>query len=143
MEFITSTIDGINWLAIVLATLATMPVGYLWYDLKLGFGKRWAKLNGLSEKDLGSGDGMAATFAVMIGTSFVTAFLLACLMAATDTVGFWNSLAFGLLFGAVFRGGAHFVHNGFTRKPMELTLIDVGHDIVSVTVMALILGLWR
>lgn len=143
MEFINTTIDGLNWGAIIVATLSTMPVGFVWYDLKLGFGKRWAKLNGLSEKELGSSKGMGKTFAVMLATTFVTAFLMACLINATNVDGFWNSLAFGLLFGIVFRGGAHFIHNGFTRKPMALTLIDVGHDMVSLTVMAVILGLWQ
>lgn len=142
MEFITNTIDHLNWWAIIIATLSTLPVGYLWYDLKLGFGRRWAALNGLNEKELGSGSGMGATFAVMLLTSLVTAFLMACLIRATGVDGFWNSLAFGIIFGLVFRGGAHFIHNGFTRKPMELTLIDAGHDMVSITVMAIIIGLW-
>lgn len=143
MEFISSSVDQLNWWAIIVATLSTMPVGYLWYDLKMGYGKRWAKLNKLSEKDLGSGDGMIGTFTCMLLTSLATAFLMACLIKATGIEGFWDALAFGLLFGIVFRGGAHFIHNGFTKKPMELTLIDVGHDMVSVTVMALILGLWQ
>lgn len=143
MEFINSTIDVLNWWAIIVATLSTMPVGFVWYDLKLGFGKRWAKLNGLSEKELSSSKGMGKTFAVMLVTSFITAFLMACLISATEVEGFTNSLVFGLLFGIVFRGGAHFIHNGFTRKPMELTLIDVGHDMLSLTVMAVILGLWQ
>lgn len=143
MEFIADSIANINWWAVVAATAATMPVGYVWYDLKLGFGKRWSQLNGLSEKDLNSGKGMGLTFTVMLATSFATALLMACLMSATNVVGFWDALIFGLLFGIVLRGGAHFIHNGFTRKPMELTLIDAGHDMVSLTVMALILGLWR
>lgn len=143
MEFISSTINDLNWWAIIVATLSTMPVGFVWYDLKIGFGKRWAKLNGLTEKELNSSSGMGPTFAVMIATSLATAFLMACLIKATGVTGFWDSLVFGLLFGIVLRGGAHFVHNGFTRKPMELTLIDVGHDMVSLTVMAVIIGLWQ
>lgn len=143
MEFITSSIEQLNWWAIVIATLATMPVGYLWYDLKIGFGKRWAKLNGLSEKQLNSGEGMAGTFAGMLVVSFITAFLMACIIKATGVEGFWSSLVFGLLFGLILRGGAHFIHNGFTRKPVQLTLIDAGHDMASLTVMAIILGLWQ
>jgi hypothetical protein len=143
MEFITSTVEQLNWWAILLATLSTLPVGYLWYDLKVGFGKKWAKLNDLKVKDLEAGEGMASTFAVMLVTSLATAFMLACLIKATGVEGFWDSLLFGLIFGIIFRGGAHFIHNGFTRKPMELTLLDAGHDMASLTVMALILGLWQ
>lgn len=143
MEFISNTVSQLNWWAVIVATLSTLPVGYIWYDLKVGFGKRWAKLNGIKTKDLESTDGMATTFALMLATSLVTAFLLACLLLATGVEGFWDIVLFGLLFGIVLRGGAHFIHNGFTKKPIELTLLDVGHDMVSLTVMVLILGLWQ
>lgn len=143
MEFITDNVGQLNWWVIVVATLSTMPIGYAWYDLTIGFGKRWAKLNGLSEKELGSGKGMGMTFAVMLATSFVTAFLIACFIKALGIDTLLAGLGLGLLLGVVFRGGAHFIHNGFTRKPMELTLIDVGHDTVSLSVMAIVIALWQ
>lgn len=144
MEFIANAVDQVNWWAIIVATLSTLPVGYLWYDMKMGYGKRWAALNKLTVKNLeGKYDGMAATFATMLFTSFATAFMMACLIIATGVEGFAHSLMFGVIFGIIFRGGAHFIHNGFTQKPMELTLIDASHDMISLTVMALILGLWQ
>lgn len=133
----------LNWWAVIVATLSTMPVGYVWYDLKIGFGKRWAKLNGLKEKDLNSSEGMARTFSVMLLTSFLTAVVMACIIKAVEVDGFIEALMFGVIFGLLLRGGAHFIHNGFTRKPMELTLIDAGHDAVSLTVIAIIIGLWQ
>lgn len=143
MEFITSAIDQLNWWAIVVATLSTLPVGYVWYGLKIGFGKRWAKLNSLKAKDLESSDGMAKTFAIMLITSLLTAIVIASLVIAAGVTGFWNILVFGVIAGLLLRGGAHFIHNGFTRKPLQLTLIDAGHDLVSLTVITLIVGLWR
>jgi len=143
MEFITNSAGALNWWAIIVATLATLPVGYVWYDMKIGFGKRWATLNKLTIDPAKAGDSMASIFATMLATTFATAFLMACLMRATGVEGFADTLMFGLLFGVVLRGGAHFIHNGFTQKPIELTLIDVGHDLVSLTVIALVLGLWR
>lgn len=143
MEFITNTIEQVNWWAILIATLSTLPVGYVWYDLKVGFGKRWAKLNNLKVNDLDSSKGMAATFTVMLGVSLATAIILACLMKAVGIEGFQDSLVFGVIVGVLLRGGAHFIHNGFTKKPMELTLIDAGHDMVSIAVIAITLGLWQ
>lgn len=143
MEFITNTVGELNWWAVLLATLSTMPVGFVWYDLKLGFGKRWAKLNKLSTKDIENSNGMAKTFGVMLLTSLFTAIVLACLIKATGVSGFWDSLMFGVITGVLLRGGAHFIHNGFTRKPMELTLIDAGHDMASLIVMCVILGGWQ
>ena len=143
MEFITSTVGSLNWWAIIVATLATLPVGYVWYDMKIGFGKPWAKLNKLTIDPAKASDNMASIFASMLAATLVTAFLMACLMRATGVEGLADTLIFGLLFGLVLRGGAHFVHNGFTQRPVKLTIIDVGHDVVSLTVIALVLGLWR
>jgi hypothetical protein len=143
IEFITNTVDQLNWWAILLATLSTMPIGYIWYDLKIGFGKHWAKLNGLSEKELGSSEGMTKTFGMMIALSFATAFFMACLIKATGITGFWDSFVFGVILGGIFRAGAHIIHDGFTKKPIELTLINAGHDIASLAVMAVIIGLWQ
>lgn len=143
MEFISSTIDQLNWWAIIVATLATMPVGYVWYDMKIGFGKPWAKMNKLKVKELEAGEGMGLIFAQMLLATFVTAVVMACLMKYIGIEGLQESLAFGAVVGLVLRGGAHFVHNGFTRKPFALTLIDATHDVVSLTVVAVILGVWQ
>jgi hypothetical protein len=143
MEFITNTMDQVNWWAIIVATLSTMPVGYVWYDLKMGFGKRWAKLVGLKEKDMQNSDGMASRFAVMLLLSFISAVLITCLVITLDISGLWNSLIFGVLIGFFLRGAAHFIHNGFSKKSSELSWIDAGHDTVSVAVMTIIISLWR
>ena len=31
----------VNWLAIVVGTVVAFFVGYVWYDQKMGFGKKW------------------------------------------------------------------------------------------------------
>lgn len=143
MEFISSTLDQLNWWAIVVAVLATMPVGLVWYDLKMGFGKPWAKANKLTKKDIEDTTNMFSTFGLMIIATFATAVVMACMMRALGIEGFQQSLAFGAIVGLVLRGGAHFVHNGFTKKPFGLTLIDTMHDVVSLSVVAVILGLWQ
>ena len=143
MEFITNTMDRVNWWAIIVATLSTMPVGYVWYDLKMGFGKRWAKLVGLKEKDMQNSDGMASRFAVMLLLSFISAVLITCLVITLDISGLWNSLIFGVLIGFFLRGAAHFIHNGFSKKTSELSWIDAGDDTVSIAVMTIIISLWR
>lgn len=143
MDFIANTVDQLNWWAIILATLSTLPVGYLWYDMKLGAGKRWAQLNKIKINSKDANKGMAQTFFFMLLTSLFTAFLMSCLMLTVGVEGFWNSLYFGLIVGVIFRGGAHFVHDGFAQKPMELSLINAGHDMVSLALMAIVLGMWR
>jgi hypothetical protein len=142
MDFILETVNQLNWWAVLVATLVPFPIGFVWYDMKVGFGKKWAKLVGLKKSDIEKADGMAATFAVLALFAFATAFVLACLMKALGVEGLLDSVVFGVIVGVILRGGAHFIHNGFARRPMNLTLLDVGHDMVSLVAMTVILGLW-
>ncbi len=75
----------VNWLAVVLATLSTMVVGSIWYAPQV-FGKKWMKLIGKTEKELGNNKA-AATQAILITlvVSFISAYVLAHLsyMAAS------------------------------------------------------------
>lgn len=143
MEFISNNFSEINWWAVLVAVISTLPVGYLWYDLKFGFGRRWAKLIGLKPRDLESSEGMAKTFSVMLVTSLITAILLALFVYQMGIYNWLDGVLFGAMLGLVLRGGAHFIHNGFTHRPMQLTLIDAGHDMVSLAVMGLILSIWK
>lgn len=143
MDFVTQHIGGLNWWAVVAAVAATMPVGFVWYDRKMGFGKRWSKLVGLSEAQMNSSEGMAKTFGTMIAITLVAAVLLGLLMRGLGIEGLVPSALFGVMVGFALRGGAHFVHNGFAKRPDALTWIDVGHDTVSFAVMAIILGVWQ
>ncbi len=142
MEFILDNMNELNLWAVLVAAAVPFVVGFVWYDMKAGFGKRWAKLVGLSKKDIEKTDGMAVTFAVLALFSLATAVVLACMMRVLEVTGVYESAVFGVIVGLVLRGGAHFIHNGFSKRPMELTLLDAGHDMVSIVAMTVVLGLW-
>lgn len=142
MNFVTDNLGQLNWLAIAVAFLVTMPIDFWWYNPRLGFGSRWMKLIGISGEDLENPQSMGKTFGSMLAAQLLTAIILACLIHALGINTWGGALGFGIIVGAVIRGGAHFVHNGFSMKSMQLTLIDTGFDLVSITLMALILGIW-
>jgi|GEM_PF-696836 len=64
----------INMWAVLLATVASMVVGSVWYA-KPVFGKTWAKLAKLDDKQMQKGAGKAMLQAVVAG--FLTAYVLA------------------------------------------------------------------
>ncbi len=140
MEFLFNTVDQLNWWAVLIAAFVPFPIGFLWYSFDYGYGKRWAKMVGLKKSDIEKSDGMAMTFTVLAIIAVATAVVLASLMQATGTMGLVDSAFFGIIIGVVLRGGAHFIHNGFARRPAELTMLDVSHDVVSITAMTVILG---
>lgn len=142
MEFLFNTIEQLNWWAVLIAAFVPFPIGFLWYSFDYGYGKRWANMVGLKKSDIEKSDGMGMTFTVLAIVAVATAIVLASLLQATNTTGLVDSALFGVVIGVVLRGGAHFIHNGFARRPAELTMLDVGHDVVSITAMAVILGVW-
>ncbi len=140
VEF-TEILGKLNWWAILLATLSSFLVGFLWYD-KRAFGKQWMKLVGLTEKQLNNSKNMGAAFTWTAIASFVSAIALGYLMVALGVTGFLEGLLFGGILGAVFRLGGHIIHNGFSRRPAALTVIDGGHDVIALAAMGALIGMW-
>ena len=113
-----------NWLAIVLATVAFFAVGALWYTVL--FGKAWLREVGIPEEQLKGGANMPLIF----GTCFVLEFIV-CL-----TVGHMFDflepsdrakmmIALGLALGVMMPAtGINYLYQ---RKSLKLFLVDSGH----------------
>jgi len=134
-----SDISHINWLAVLLAFVASMVIGFVWY-LPAVLGNRWMAAIGKTEEDLKNISGGAGIWVPMMVAAALTAILLAVLISKLDLD---NALAggfFALVLALVFRAGGHLIHNGFAGRPVAVTLIDSGHDLVAMTVAGAIIG---
>ena len=134
-----SYISQINWLAVLLAFVASMAIGFVWY-MPAVLGNRWMAAIGKTEEDLKNISGGAGIWVPMMVAAALTAILLAVLISKLDLD---NALAggfFALVLGFVFRAGGHLIHNGFAGRPVAVTLIDSGHDLVAMTVAGAIIG---
>ena len=116
-----------NWLAVVVATVAFFVVGAIWYTAL--FGKIWQREVGLSEEQLKGGANMPLIF----GTCFALEFIV-CL-----TVGHMFDflepsdrakmmIAVGLALGVM--APAIGINYLYQRKSLKLFLVDAGHSIV-------------
>ena len=134
-----SHISQINWLAVVLAFVSSMVIGFVWY-LPAVLGKRWMAAIGKTEEDLKNMSGGAGIWVPMMVAAALTAVLLAMLISA---LGLDTAVAgglFALVLAVVFRAGGHVIHNGFAGRPAAVTLIDSGHDVLAMTVAGAIIG---
>jgi hypothetical protein len=134
-----SYISNINWLAVLLAFVASMVIGFVWY-LPAVLGNRWMAAIGKTEEDLKNISGGAGIWVPMMLAAALTAILLAVLISKLDLD---NALAggfFALVLAVVFRAGGHVIHNGFAGRPVAMTLIDSGHDLLAMTVAGAIIG---
>ena len=116
-----------NWLAVVVATLAFFAVGAIWYTAL--FGKVWQREVGLSDEQLTGGRNMM----LIMGTCFVLEFIV-CLtvghmfdfLAPSDRAKMM--IAVGLALGVM--APAIGINYLYQRKSLKLFLIDAGHFIV-------------
>ena len=113
-----------NWLAVVVATLAFFAVGAIWYTAL--FGKIWQREVGLSDEQLTGGRNMM----LIMGTCFVLEFIV-CLtvghmfdfLAPSDRAKMM--IAVGLALGVM--APAIGINYLYQRKSLKLFLIDAGH----------------
>jgi hypothetical protein len=134
-----SHISQINWLAVLLAFISSMAIGFVWY-MPAVLGKRWMAAIGKTEEDLKNISGGAGIWVPMMVAAALTAILLAVLISK---LGLDNPVAggwFALVLALVFRAGGHVIHNGFAGRPAAVTLIDSGHDLLAMTVAGAIIG---
>ncbi|MET3176732.1 UNVERIFIED_ORG: Mg/Co/Ni transporter MgtE [Arthrobacter sp. UYCu721] len=134
-----SHISQINWLAVLLAFISSMAIGFVWY-MPAVLGKRWMAAIGKTEEDLKNIGGGAGIWVPMTVAAALTAVLLAVLISKlgldSAVAGGW----FAVVLALVFRAGAHVIHNGFAGRPTSVTLIDSGHDLLAMTVAGAIIG---
>ncbi|MEO6513499.1 MAG: DUF1761 domain-containing protein [Candidatus Saccharimonadales bacterium] len=138
----------VNYLAIFLAALSSMVVGSLWY-MPAAFGNAWMKMSGVKmEKN----KGMSAGTAVWVyGSVFVASLLTAYVLAHVTFLShrfFGNSLlqdalstAFWLWLGLT--AARMYVHDTFEGRRKKLTLLNAAHELVTVLIMAVIIGLLK
>jgi len=132
----------VNFLAVFLAMLSSMVVGSIWYA-KSVFGNSWAKL---AKVDMGENRGsVVKPIAVTVVVSLITAYVLAHVTFLSNQF-FGNEFlqdalttALWLWLGLV---AARFItHDAFEGRPMKLTAINLGNELVTIMIMGLIIGL--
>ena len=136
-------IPNINYLAVIAATLSTMIVGSIWYTPKV-FGNYWMRAAGV--KPSGRASKAAGPIIVTVIVSFITAWVLA---GAVDISQHFyggsflvNALVTALFLWAGFTAARFITHDAFDRRPRGLTVLNVLHELVTVVVMAVIIGVW-
>ena len=123
----------INWLGVLLAALSSFVIGGVWYSAL--FVKKWQKVTGLKESDLKKG----------MQKVFIGSFLLSVVMAINlaffigdEGAGFGMLAGFAVGFGWI--AAALGINYLFERKSFTHFVINAGYNVVTATVMGLIIG---
>jgi hypothetical protein len=135
-------VPDINYWAVIVATLSTLVIGSVWYTPKV-FGNAWMRLAKVDPDNAGNA---AGPIVVTVIVSFISAWVLA---GATyiawefyDGSFLWAAVATALLLWLGVTAARFVTHDAFEGRPSALTALNVVHELVTVLVMAVIIGLW-
>ena len=138
----TSIFSNLNWLHILVATVAYFAFGAIWYAPL--FGKTWARLHKVSMDD--DGDAMKG-FAAIMATGFVTTFFvttaLAILVSRLQLTEVLSGIKLGAFTGLFFSAAAISITYLYLRKPIGLHLIEGGYHVIGQMIAASILVAWQ
>lgn len=137
----------INYGAVVVAALANVVLGFLWYGPL--FGKTWIRMMGFTRESMEAAKarGMGKSYLLMTIGALVMSYVMAHSVEfgssylnmtgawAGAQAGFWNWLGFiaPITLGTVLWEG----------KPWKLWVLNAGYYLVALLVMGAILGIWK
>ena len=137
---------GVNLWAVLVAALATMAIGFLWYSPML-FAKPWMVLMGYDPNDKAKIAEMqksaGPSYAMSLVASVLAAFVLGKLIAVSGSVTAVDGLKIGLVVWLGFVTTVQFTNALFSRQRNRLYMINTGYQLVCYVVMGAILGAWR
>ena len=134
----------VNWLAVLVAGVMSMMVGFFWYSPLL-FAKPWMKMSGMTKEKIAKSN-MTKTYGISFVVGLVTAFVLAYGMGLSIDFFHYSGLLTGI-------SSAIWIWLGFVMpvqltswlfdgKSFSLFLINTGYQLSSLIVMGVVIGLW-
>ena len=125
-----------NWLAIVIAAVANMIIGPLWYG-NFAFGKSWVKLSG---HNMGEGMSAGPLYAMTAAAAIVQAITMSWFVAQTGANSGAAGAIIGLYVGLGFVATAMFAEVLFAGRHPRLYAITAGYSVVVAIVQGMIIG---
>jgi hypothetical protein len=128
------------WLQIVVAGIAYFAIGALWYSVL--FGKAWQAGHGIqmteeSKKRAPMIMGLTVVINLLMAVS--TAFLVYGMQSTTVM----SALKVGLFISLSYSASVTAINYLYLGKSLKLWFIDAFYHVVGITVMTIILSLWR
>ncbi len=133
----------LNWLAVIVATVAYFALGGLWYAERV-FGKAW--MRSMDWQPPADYKPSPAVYLVPALTCLISTVVTGMIAAATETDTLAEGIVLGLAVGVGYAGAAVMVTGFFDpKKPQPVTnaLISAGYHVVGLLIVGIILALWQ
>lgn len=133
----------VNYLAVIVAALATFFIGALWYSPML-FAKQWKKAHGYTEEKLKEMQKTAMpAYVVSLVCYLVMAYVLAMFIGLMHVASVKGGIWVGFFAWLGFAATIGLTANMFSDKKLSTYIIAAGYQLVYLLVMGAILGAWR
>ena len=131
------TFGKINWLAIIIAVVATMVIGGLWYGVL--FAEPWMELHDIT-MEFAEANQSAVPFVVAALATVVTSLLLTGLLTMSGERGAGAGMTWGARLWIFVILPLNLTTGLFSYMPIKLIMIEQTEHLVGILAMGAILG---
>lgn len=129
----------LNWLAIVVATIAWFAFSAIWYSIP-PLSQTWAKAAGVDTS--GEGPPLALLFIPTLIGYFVTTIVIGLLVAGLGADGLGDGIALGVVLGIGFGMVGALVNQVYESKGGSYFLINGVNAVIAYAIVGAILSVW-
>jgi hypothetical protein len=131
--------QSVNLWAVLVCVVIGQIIPAIWYYI---FAEQWSSLNGFDKPAMDAANSSIPYLASIVSSGFM-AYTIGWLFTKIPIKSGYTGFLIGLLFGIVFVLFEIVVKDMFSRRPLELSLIDGGVSVIIYSITGFILGLWR
>ena len=131
----------LNWLAVLVGTLAYFFLGAIWYSAL--FRNAWIKAAGVNMNDPNKRTGVAGILIASFITILITTTGLALLITRLGTGGWMTGVKIGLIAGICFSAATICNSYLYEKRPIALTAINSLYNIFGCVIAGIILAIWK
>ncbi|HYO60677.1 MAG TPA: DUF1761 domain-containing protein [Actinomycetota bacterium] len=130
----------VNWLAVLVATVAHQALGALWYGLL--FRNTWLTAMGMRPEDV-EREGPGGEMALGAVASFLSALALALILTFVDEPSVADGVAVGAVAGIGFVTAATFMNGAYEQKKPVLSAMFGAYYTLGLMIAGAIVGAWQ
>lgn len=130
----------INWLAVLVAAIIRMAVGFAWYSPPLLL-KPWQALTGVTPETMRAG--LSKAMVVDVIASLVMAFALANIIVGAGITDWLNGALAGFWVWLGFQATLLVSLWGYENRSLKLIAINLGNNLIALVLMGALLAVWR
>ena len=133
-------IGHLNYTHIAVSTVAYFAIGSIWYSVL--FSKKWMSLGRIT-----MGEADKKNIFIMFGITLILNFIItvstACVVHLISPPTLVNAIKVGLMLGGGIVFATCAMSYMYAKRPFLLTWIDAGYHFAGITVVSVILMLWK